>query len=50
MATDKIERPFTLLVGGRPILSFMASTLNEANEIPREGWLRADLLEYRSNG
>jgi hypothetical protein len=44
------ERPFTLLVGGRPILSFVASTFNEANELTREEWLRADLLKYRSNG
>jgi hypothetical protein len=43
------ERPFTLLVGGRPILSFVASTFNEANELTREEWLRADLLKYRSN-
>jgi hypothetical protein len=45
-----VERPFTLLVAGRPILSFVASTFNEANEITREEWLRADLLKYRSNG
>ena len=44
-----IERPFTLLVADRPILSFMASTFNEANELTREEWLRADLLKYRSN-
>ena len=43
------ERPFTLLVGGRPILSFVASTFTEANELTREEWLRADLLKYRSN-
>jgi hypothetical protein len=43
------ERPFTLLVGGRPTLSFVASTFNEANELTREEWLRADLLKYRSN-
>ena len=42
-----IERPFTLLVADRPILSFMASTFNEANELTREEWLRADLLKYR---
>jgi hypothetical protein len=50
MEPDKLERPFTLLVGGRPILSFAASTFNEANELAREEWLRADLLKYRSNG
>jgi hypothetical protein len=44
-----IERPFTLLVGSRPILSFVASTFTEANELTREEWLRADLLKYRSN-
>jgi hypothetical protein len=38
------------LVAGRPILSFVASTFNEANELTREEWLRADLLKYRSNG
>ena len=27
----------------------MASTFNEANELTREEWLRADLLKYRSN-
>jgi hypothetical protein len=50
MAADKFERPFTLLVGGRPILLFAASTFKEANELTREEWLRADLLKYQSNG
>jgi hypothetical protein len=44
-----VERPFTLLIGGRPILSFVARTFNEANELTREEWLRADLLKYQSN-
>jgi hypothetical protein len=47
--TSKTERPFTLLVGDRPILLFSASSFPEANELTREAWLRADLLKYRSN-
>ena len=50
MAAEKFERPFTLLVGGQPILSFAANNFNEANELTREEWLRADLLKYQSNG
>jgi hypothetical protein len=43
------DRPFTLYAGGRPILSFGAKNLTEAQQLAHEEWLRADLLRYRSN-
>ena len=43
-----LARPFTPLVAGRPILSFYASNFREAQELPRETWLRADLVHRRS--
>lgn len=43
-----LARPFTLLAGGRAILSFYASNHKEAQELTREAWLRVDLLHHRS--
>ena len=43
-----LERAFTLLVAGRPIISFYASSYREAQELTREAWLRTDLLHHRS--
>jgi hypothetical protein len=39
----------TLEVAGKAILTFVA-TPREAQSLPRETWLREDLLEARSNG
>ena len=41
---------FTLVVGGRPVLSFEARYLRESWEICHEQWLKEDLTDLRSNG
>jgi hypothetical protein len=44
------SRVFTLLVDGRPKLSFEASSVRQAMEIRKEPWLRDDLTSQTSNG
>ena len=41
---------FALDVDGKPILAFEAISRREANELCKEGWLRADLTVQTSNG
>jgi hypothetical protein len=49
-SSQRLERAFTLLAAGRPIVSFAASSFKEAHELLREGWLRDDLSSHRSEG
>jgi hypothetical protein len=44
------ERVYTLLVGGRATLAFPAHSLQEAQSLLREEWLRSDLREAKSDG
>jgi hypothetical protein len=44
------SRVFTLLVDGRPTLSFEAGGTKQAMEIRKEPWLRDDLTSQTSNG
>jgi hypothetical protein len=44
------SRVFTLLVDGRPTLSFEAGTTKQATEIRKEPWLRDDLTSQTRNG
>jgi len=44
------EKTYTLLAGDVPVLMFAAVTFHEAQSLRREEWLRADLIEARSNG
>jgi hypothetical protein len=48
--SERLPRPFTLEVGGVPILSFAATSIREAQSIRREGWLQNDLRRARLNG
>jgi len=50
MASIDPDRVFTLDVGDRPTLAFLASDLSEARELAHTGWLRADLQTVRSAG
>jgi hypothetical protein len=43
-------RVFTLNVGGKPTLVFAALTHKEAWQLPKEDWLRGDLISEKSNG
>jgi hypothetical protein len=44
------SRVFTLLVDGRPTLSFEARGSKQAMQIRKESWLRDDLTSQTSNG
>jgi len=44
------SRVFTLEIDGRPIFAFEASRLQEARQLCKEPWLRADLTSLTSNG
>jgi len=48
MAT--FTRVFTLEVDGRPILTFEAGRVQEAQQLCKEPWLREDLSALSSNG
>ena len=41
--TTDFSRTFTLCVDGKATLAFSASTMREAQELCKEGWLRSDL-------
>lgn len=41
---------YTIEIGEKPILSFMAANIRQAQELCREQWLRDDLTEATSNG
>jgi hypothetical protein len=49
-ASERRPRPFTLEVGGIPILSFAATSIREAQSIRREAWLQNDLRSARLKG
>ena len=44
------ERVYTLEIAGKPVLTFAARNLPEAQSLAREAWLRDDLQELRSQG
>jgi hypothetical protein len=44
------SRVFTLEVDDRPILTFEASAIREAQSIYKESWLRKDLGSLKSSG
>ncbi len=46
----KFSRVFTLLVDGTPTLAFEAQNTQQAQQLCKESWLRADLLELSSKG
>lgn len=48
--TRLLPSVFTIEVGGKPVLSFTAVNIREAQELCREEWLRADLIEATSEG
>ena len=50
MAYSPAEVVFALEIAGVPVLTFQSVTYREAAGLPREQWLRNDLLEARSNG
>jgi hypothetical protein len=45
-----MQRIYTLEIGGRPVLCFPATHLQEAQGILKEEWLRLDLRELKSGG
>jgi hypothetical protein len=49
MPTELLPAIFTLDIGAKPILSFEARNLREAQEICHEAWLREDMAELKSN-
>lgn len=48
--TVLIETAFTLVIGDRPVLSFIARNQFEAWELAREAWLREELTQRQSEG
>jgi hypothetical protein len=46
----RFPRPFTLVIDGVPVLTFLAVNAREALSLRNEEWLQADLREARSNG
>jgi hypothetical protein len=44
------DRVYTLEVGGRPVLCFPAASLQQAQSLPKEDWIRTDLRELKSGG
>lgn len=50
MSAGLLPSIYTIEIGEKPILSFMAANIREAQELCREQWLRDDLTEATSNG
>ena len=45
-----LRRIFTIEVDGKPTVAFEAQNMNEAYQLCRERWLRADLHALKSGG
>jgi len=43
-----VEKVYTLLIEGKPVLAFQARNLQEAQSLTREAWLRDDLQQLKS--
>jgi hypothetical protein len=46
----RMERVFVLLIDEVPTLAFLAANHLEAQQLPKEDWLKEDLAELYSNG
>ena len=46
----RVEKVYTLEIEGKPVLTFEAQNLQEAQSLTREAWLRDDLQELKSQG